>query len=166
MTAVARILAVCCWVVFLVSANAQMETNIDTHIPHSASSGYLGHGGISAAIDAKGVFHKGREYAGVPPWINDRIRSPGPEYPYSERLYRHQGVGMIRLKLDMKTGVVTKAIVFKSTGFPGLDQSAVSAFKRWTWKPGRWMEIYLPVTFEMRPAGSPLPKHMVRLPSS
>src|SRR4051794_58103 len=166
MRALARLVALCCVVMFVASTTAQMETNIDTHIAHAASSGYLGHGGTSAAIDAKGVFHKGREYAGIPPWFKERLRSPGPEYPYSERLYRHQGVGMIRLKLDMKTGVVTKAIVFKSTGFPGLDQSALSAFKRWTWKPGRWMEIYLPVTFEIRAPGSPLPSDAVHLPSS
>ena len=165
MKVLAQMVFVCCAVMFAASSSAQMETNIDTHIAHRASRAYLGHGGHSAAIDANGRFHKGSEYEGVAPWLTDRLNSPAPEYPYSERLYRHQGVGVIQLILDMKTGVVTKAVMFKSTGFPGLDQSAISAFKRWTWKPGRWMQIYLPVTFEMR-RRSQLPPDVVRLPPS
>jgi len=73
---------------------------------------------------------------------------------------------MVRLTLDVKSGAVTKAAMLKSTGFSGLDQSAISAFKRWTWKPGRWKEIYLPVTFRLGNVPSHLPADAVRLPSS
>jgi TonB family protein len=166
MTAFARLAPLCCLTIFTASTNAQMETRPDSHIPHPASSAYLANGNHSAAIDTKGVFHKWTEYEGVPPWLNDRVKSPAPEYPYSERLYRHQGLGMIRLTLDIKTGLVTRAAMLKSTGFSALDQSAVSAFKRWTWKPGRWKEIYLPVTFRIGNAPSPLPAGAARLPPS
>jgi TonB family protein len=167
MTALARLVPLWCVTVFVASMNAQMETSTGSHIPHAASSAYFVNSSHhTAALDAKGVFHQGTEYAGVPPWLNDRVKSPAPEYPHSERLYRHQGRGIVRLTLDLKTGLVTKAAMMKSTGFSALDQSAVSAFKRWTWKPGRWKEIYLPVTFQIGSAQPPLPAGAVRLPPS
>jgi len=111
----------------------------------------------TSAVDVKGVRHQGSEYSGTPPWLSDRLRSVGPKYPHRERLYHHQGRGIVRLTLDVKTGLVTKATVIKSTGFPALGNSAVVALKQWTWKAGKWKEIALPVTFDF---GSPLPREV------
>jgi len=97
-------------------------------------------------------------------WLNDRLKSVAPEYPYGERLNRHQGRGIIRLMLDLKTGVVTKATIIKSTGFTILDACAVAAFQRWRWKPGKWKEIDLPITFQLGDIHAPLPRGAVPLP--
>jgi TonB family protein len=60
---------------------------------------------------------------------------------------------MFQLKLDLKTGLVTKVTVINSTGFPALDTSAVTALRQWRWKAGKWKEIEFAVAF----GGSPLP---------
>ena len=61
----------------------------------------------------------------------------------------HPGRGIIRLTVDLKTGVATKATVIKSTGFRTLDSCAVASVQRWTWKPGKWKEIDLPIIFHI-----------------
>jgi TonB family protein len=164
--ALARLIALWCVTVSVASTNAQMELSTGSHIPYAASSAYLANTQSTAALDTKGVLHQGTEYSGVPPWLNDRVKSSAPEYPYSERLHRHEGQGIVRLTLDLKTGLVTKAAMVKSTGFSALDQSAVRAFKRWTWKPGRWKEIYIPVNFRIGSGPAPLPAGAARLPPS
>jgi TonB family protein len=153
-----------CIVLFVASANAQLEKPIDSLIPRESSAAYLNtHSRHSSAVDAKGVRHQASDYAGTAPWINDRVKFVAPEYPYSERLHRHEGQGIVQLTLDLKTGLVTTSTVIKSTGFSTLDNCAVSAFQRWTWKPGKWKEIDLPVTFRLGNIHAPLPAGAVRL---
>jgi len=106
-------------------------------------------GGVSAAVDAQGVRHRGSEYAGLAPWMKDVLKTLAPDYSYTERAYYHTGSGLFRLTLDLKTGSVTQVFVVKSTGFPALDSSALDALRRWRWKPGRWKEIDVPITFEV-----------------
>lgn len=49
------------------------------------------------------------------------------------------------------TGSVSNVTVLKSTGSPGLDASADRAIRQWQWRPHRWKEVDMPVTFTMRP---------------
>ena len=128
-----------------------------TAVPGGAYLNPYSHHG--SAVDLKGVRHQGSEYSGNLPWLNGRLKSVAPKYPYRERLDHHQGRGIVRLTLDVKTGSVTKATVIKSTGFPALDNSAVVAFKQWTWKAGKWKEIDLPVTFDLS-GTPPLPQEV------
>jgi TonB family protein len=93
------------------------------------------------AVDAKGLRHRGSE------WMNDLVVTSRPEYPRSERAQHHTGSGLLRLTLDLKTGSVTRVAIVRSTGFPALDNSAIAAFREWRWKPGRWKEIDVPITF-------------------
>ena len=118
----------------------------------------------TSAVDAKGVRHHGSEYAGNPPWLNDLLKSVASEYPDEERRHRHQGRGIIRLTVDLKTGVATKATVIKSTGFRTLDSCAVASVQRWTWKPGKWKEIDIQVAFTMRRGAPPLAPGAIQLP--
>jgi TonB family protein len=109
-------------------------------------------GGSGAAVDAKGVRHFGREYAGkIEPWLADRITTFAPEYPYEDRSRYHQGRGFFLVSLDLNTGAVHDVTVMKSTGFATLDACAVAALRRWTWKPNKWREVLMPVTFTMAP---------------
>ena len=79
--------------------------------------------------------------------IADAIKHPRPQYPYAERASNHQGTGVFRMIIDPKTGLVTREIVEKSTGFKGLDDAAVGAYSQWRWKPGTWKEISIPTTW-------------------
>jgi TonB family protein len=118
----------------------------------------------TSAVDAKGIRHDAHSYKGNAPWLVDRVGGPAPEYPIEERRMRHQGRAIVRLTLDLKTGHVIKASLVKSSGYPTLVRCAVAAFSRWTWRPGKWKEIDLPVTFEIGNPQSP-PRGSVRLPS-
>jgi len=115
------------------------------------SSAYLGRQVRgSNAVDAKGVRYYGKNYPGrVPPWLADRTRAIGPEYSFHDRRFRNEGVGFFRLSLDLKTGLVSKVEILRSTGFRTLDNSAVFVLRQWSWKPGKWKEIDMPVSFTM-----------------
>jgi len=120
---------------------------------------------LASALDASGVLHRGKDYhAQTLPWMNDRTKTVAPDYPFAERRYHHEGTGIIRLTLDLKSGAVTRASVAKTTGFTALDASAISAFRQWRWKPGRWKEISLPVTFKLSNMSAPIPKEAALLP--
>jgi TonB family protein len=129
-----------------------------------ARSAYLSSAG-TAAVDTKGKRHRSKEYPGrLAPWMADRVRSVSPDYPYRERALRHTGRGDFQLILDLKTGVVTRVIVQKSTGFATLDGCAVAALRQWRWRPGRWREIDTPVTFRLSSTEPRLPPGSVPLP--
>jgi TonB family protein len=115
------------------------------------SSAYLGRQMRgSNAVDAKGVRYYGKNYPGrLPPWLADRTRAIGPEYSLHDRRFRNQGAGLFRLSLDLKTGLVSEAAILRSTGFRTLDNSALFALRQWSWKPGKWKEIDMPVSFTM-----------------
>lgn len=117
----------------------------------------------SNAVDAKGVRHDAHDYEGNPPWLVDRVSGPGPDYPREERRLRHEGRAIVRLTLSLKTGHVAKAFLLKSSGYPTLDRCAITAFSSWIWRPGKWKEIDLPVTFQMGNASQPPPNGSIRL---
>jgi TonB family protein len=123
--------------------------------------------GLSTAVDAQGVRHQARDYgAGKhPPWMDDAIKTVAPEYPYEARSRHIQGNGLFRLSLDLNTGSVSKVTAIRSTGSPILDNSAVAAFHRWRWKPGRWKEIDFPITFAIAPAAARLPPSAIPIPA-
>ena len=121
--------------------------------------------GPSSAVDAKGVKHHGSDYPKkLSPWMVDRVRSVAPSYPYGDRLRHHQGKGLFRLTLDLKTGAVTGVFAVHSTGFATLDNSAIASLRQWRWKPGKWREIEVPVKFTLSPA--PAPPGSAYLPGS
>ena len=101
----------------------------------------------SRAVDAKGVHHRGTDYAEKPPWINDAIKKLPPKYPYEQRARHIGGIGIVRVTVDLSTGNVSNAAVVRSTGVPALDNSAMEGFRQWQWKPGKLKEIDVPVIF-------------------
>src|SRR5690348_15043251 len=122
--------------------------------------------GPSSAIDAKGVRHLGSDYPKkFSPWILDQVHSVAPAYSYDDRLNRREGKGLFRVTLDMKTGAVANVSIVKSTGFTTLDNSAVAALRQWRWKPRKWRQIEMPVTFLLSRSQEP-PPGSLRLPPS
>ena len=104
---------------------------------------------LSSAVDAKGARHRGSDYVGAVPWMADAIKKRPPQYPYEVRARHIAGNGLFRVTLDMTTGSVTKVAMIQSTGVAALDNSAMEALRQWQWKPGKWKEIDVPITFAM-----------------
>lgn len=77
------------------------------------------------------------------------VNSPRPEYPYQARASHITGSGVCVVTVDTATGAVTDATMAQSIGNPILDNSAVSAFRRWRFKPGTVSKVKIPITFTM-----------------
>jgi periplasmic protein TonB len=77
------------------------------------------------------------------------ISAPRPEYPYEARSRHIMGSGVCIVTVDVGSGSVTDATMAQSIGNPILDNSALSAFKRWRFKPGSVAKVKIPITFTM-----------------
>jgi TonB family protein len=77
------------------------------------------------------------------------VSAPTPYYPYESRARHITGSGVAKLGVDPKTGSVTDTAMIQSTGNNMLDQAALSAFRRWKFKPGSTREVRMPITFTM-----------------
>jgi TonB family protein len=105
------------------------------------------------AQSATGITASGKTVTAAPeqkpPWMGDVIKTVPLEYPYNDRRNYHQGKGLFRVVLDLKTGLVRDVRVIKSIGYPTLDDAAVSALRQWRLKPGKWKQFDFHVTYEM-----------------
>ena len=77
------------------------------------------------------------------------ISAPRPEYPYEARSHHVTGSGVCVVTVDPSSGNVTDASMAQSTGSPILDNSAVSAFRRWRFKPNSVSKVKIPITYTM-----------------
>ena len=77
------------------------------------------------------------------------LSAPRPEYPYEARSRRITGSGLAIMAVDPNTGVVTAVTMVQSTGNQILDNSAVSAFRRWRFKSGTAPKVRVPITFTL-----------------
>ena len=111
---------------------------------------------FASAIDAHGIRHVASGL-GFGSLVADLIFAPKPVYPYSERSHHNEGTAVVRMEIDLKTGLVTNATIIRSSGFPKLDDAAFSALRRWRFKPGKWKEAEVPIKFTMHgPPPTPL----------
>lgn len=77
------------------------------------------------------------------------VNAPRPEYPYEARSRHIMGSGVCVVSVDTSSGAVTDATMAQSIGNPILDNSAMSAFRRWRFKPGTVSKVKIPITFTM-----------------
>jgi TonB family protein len=113
---------------------------------------------VVSAIDAHGIRHVAGVAGFGPSFAADMIFAPAPEYPYSERSHHIEGAAVVRMEIDLKTGITTHVTLIRSSGFPKLDEAAIRALARWRFKPGKWKEVEMPVSFTMHgPNPPPLP---------
>ncbi|HST31047.1 MAG TPA: energy transducer TonB [Chthoniobacterales bacterium] len=78
------------------------------------------------------------------------IYAPKPEYPYEARSRHQTGSGVALLSVDTGSGNVTDVSMAQSIGSPILDQSTVSAFRRWRFQPGKCApKVKVPITYTM-----------------
>lgn len=75
------------------------------------------------------------------------LSAPRPEYPYEARRQRITGSGIVAMKVDPVTGMVTEVSMWQSTGSPYLDNAALTGFRRWRFKPGTAFKIKSPITY-------------------
>jgi protein TonB len=66
----------------------------------------------------------------------DYLDSPPPAYPAASRRRGEQGRVMVSVLVSAE-GLVKEAIVETSSGFPRLDEAALSAVRRWKFVPAR-----------------------------
>jgi len=131
---------------------------------HAQGAAYLSGSGRSYAIDAQGKGHNASDYPGQkPPWMSDLTFVIGPAYPYRARNVGHQGAGLFQLILDLQKGSVVRVQMVQGTGFQSLDDAAIDALRQWRFKPNKWKEVYMPVSFTL---GKPLRAGAKRIPSN
>ena len=75
------------------------------------------------------------------------VNAPRPDYPYEARNRRMTGSGVAIISVDTITGFATDVTMEQSIGNPILDNSTVSAFRRWRFKPGSPSRVRIPITF-------------------
>jgi protein TonB len=86
------------------------------------------------------------------PWSSAKalaLHSQRPEYPYEARRQKITGDGIVAMAVDPTSGHVSRVSMLKSTGNPFLDNAALSAFRRWRFKPGTVTSVTCPVTFTL-----------------
>ena len=104
------------------------------------------------ATDARGVKHVIDSSVRAPaPWKPDLLFAPKPGYPRIDLVQRNEGVAVIRLDVDIKTGTTTYVTLLKSSGSPTLDETALRSLAKWRWKPGTWKQVEIPVVFTTNP---------------
>jgi protein TonB len=77
------------------------------------------------------------------------VSAPRPAYPYEARQRGVTGSGAVVVSVDPGSGLVVDTVLEQSTGSSILDSAALSAFRRWRFKPGSPPKIRIPITFTL-----------------
>lgn len=75
------------------------------------------------------------------------LSAPRPDYPYEARSRHITGSGVAVISVDPNSGLAVDAMMEQSIGNSILDNSTVSAFRRWRFKPGTPARVRIPITF-------------------
>ena len=75
------------------------------------------------------------------------LSAPRPDYPYEARSRHITGSSVAVISVDPNSGLAVDAMMEQSIGNPILDNSTVSAFRRWRFKPGTPARVRIPITF-------------------
>ena len=75
------------------------------------------------------------------------LSAPRPDYPYEARSRHITGSGVAVITVDPVSGWAVDAMMEQSIGNPILDNSTISAFRRWRFKPGTPARVRIPITF-------------------
>jgi TonB family protein len=75
------------------------------------------------------------------------LSAPRSDYPYEARSRHIIGNGVAVISVDPNSGLAVDATMEQSIGNPILDNSTVSAFRRWRFKPGTPARVRIPITF-------------------
>jgi TonB family protein len=86
------------------------------------------------------------------PWESryHALSMPAPMYPYEVRKQHLTVDGVIAVHVDPNTGLVSSAIMKKSTGSAILDEASLSITKKWRFEPGGPAQLEVPINFSIR----------------
>ena len=76
------------------------------------------------------------------------LSAPRPGYPYEARRAKQTGSGKFLLTFAAEGSVIDVQVV-QSTGSAILDQTSVSALRRWRCRPGVYERAYVPITYTL-----------------
>ena len=69
------------------------------------------------------------------------IYSPLPKYPRSALARHEEGKGLFVICIEIRTGLVRRVDIARSTGHADLDAVTVAALKKWRFKPNSLASI-------------------------
>jgi TonB family protein len=97
-------------------------------------------------------------------WVEGQPTTPAQSVPLPQAIYSPQPVyrfewakqgltdkGVVLVKIDPKTGIVTGTRMLQSTGSKLLDGAALKAYSKWRFKPGSVPQVKMPIEFASRP---------------
>ena len=70
-----------------------------------------------------------------------------PDYPYGARSRHITGSSIAVITVDPNSGLARDVVMAQSIGNAILDDSTVSAFRRWRFRPGTPAQVRIPITF-------------------
>ncbi|MDD2676427.1 MAG: energy transducer TonB [Methylacidiphilaceae bacterium] len=97
----------------------------------------------SAAPGAPGVPSKGVQMA-----VPDYLRNPPPPYPASAKSAGHQGRVILRVHVTAD-GRAESVDLLHSSGYSELDESALTAVRRWRFRPARMGPVAIPINADV-----------------
>ncbi|HSV62415.1 MAG TPA: energy transducer TonB [Chthoniobacterales bacterium] len=80
--------------------------------------------------------------------IGNTSAAPGAAYPEEAQRTNTTGSGVYELRID-KAGKISAVAVVKSSGSAVLDKAALTAFKKWRFKPGVFRSVRIPVNWSV-----------------
>jgi len=80
--------------------------------------------------------------------IGSTLAAPGAPYPEEAQRTNITGNGVYELRID-KAGKISAVAVVKSSGSTVLDKAALTAFKKWRFKPGVFRSVRVPVSWSV-----------------
>ncbi|NJA90126.1 TonB family protein [Rhodocyclus tenuis] len=82
------------------------------------------------------------------------LHNPPPPYPGASKRFREEGNVQLRVHVN-ESGAATTVEIFRSSGFPRLDQAAQAAVAAWRFTPAKRGELHVaawvivPITFNL-----------------
>ena len=80
--------------------------------------------------------------------VGNTLAAPGAAYPEEAQKTKTTGSGVYEIRID-RAGTPTAVKVVKSSGSAVLDKAAMTAFKRWRFKPGIFQSVRIPVSWSV-----------------
>jgi len=74
------------------------------------------------------------------------LSAPRPDYPYGARGRHITGSSIAVITVDPNSGLARDVVMAQSIGNAILDDSTVSAFRRWRFRPGTPAQVRIPIT--------------------
>ena len=80
--------------------------------------------------------------------VPDYLSNPKPNYPAADRAAGHQGRVILRVRVSAE-GRPESVSLLQSSGYSGLDQSALDAVRHWKFRPARIGPLAIPINADV-----------------